>query len=34
MWVFDRGDLTSLLLPELVTIVVLFLKSGGAGQHP
>jgi hypothetical protein len=33
MWVFDRADMTSLLIPELVTVVVLILKSGIVGQH-
>ena len=33
LWVFDRGELTSLLLPELVTLIVLILKSDVIGQH-
>jgi len=33
MWVFNRGDVTSLLLAELVTMAVLILKSGVVGQH-
>jgi pilus assembly protein TadC len=34
MWVFDRADITSLLIPELVAAVGLILKSGVVGQHP
>ncbi|HTW63967.1 MAG TPA: hypothetical protein VME17_05090 [Bryobacteraceae bacterium] len=33
MWVFDRSDVASLLVPELITIVGLILKSGIVGRH-
>jgi hypothetical protein len=33
VWVFDRTDITALLIPELISAVGLILKSGLFGQH-
>jgi hypothetical protein len=33
LWVFDIADITSLLIPELISAIGLILKSGIVGQH-
>ena len=33
LWVFDRADITALLIPELISATGLILKSGLFGQH-